>query len=102
MIAWTAEVFALELWEPGCAWNGKIGRLRDYVARHGGIPEHAKKTTVNKEERSLVAFVTRMRNRVRKGQGPMACHPYCLKASEACGMRWDLENDPHFEAIFAN
>ena len=77
----------LELQEPSCLWNSKISRLQDYVARHIGIPEHAKKTRGRKKERSLAVCIATMRNRVRKGQCSMARHLHCLKALEACGMR---------------
>jgi hypothetical protein len=52
--SWTRKVFDLELKEPGCPWNDKLRRLREYVERHGKVPDHALKVKGTDEERFLV------------------------------------------------
>ena len=67
MISWTQQVFDLELKEQRCKWNDKLKKLRDYVAKHGNLPENQLKVIGTEEEKELVRFITNERNKVKNG-----------------------------------
>ena len=99
--SWTRRVFDLELKEPGCPWNDKLRRLREYVERHGKVPEHALKSRGADEERLLAAFVSKERSKAKGGHRSFAKHPHRFRALEELGVTWESDNDARFEVMFA-
>eukprot|EP00571_Detonula_confervacea_P000562 CAMPEP_0172319798 /NCGR_PEP_ID=MMETSP1058-20130122/38746_1 /TAXON_ID=83371 /ORGANISM="Detonula confervacea, Strain CCMP 353" /LENGTH=670 /DNA_ID=CAMNT_0013034921 /DNA_START=47 /DNA_END=2059 /DNA_ORIENTATION=+ len=97
---WTRKVFDLELKEPS-AWNDKLHNLQAYVDIHGKIPEHCKKTKGTDEEKSIAAFISGVRSKVKKGHNSITKHPHRIQALEKLGVHWESENDARFEIMFA-
>jgi hypothetical protein len=98
--SWTRRVFDLELKEPGCPWNDKLRMLREYVERHGKIPEHALKVRGNDEERVLAAFVSKERSKAKAGHWSTVKYPHRFRALERLGVTWESDNDARFEVMF--
>ena len=99
---WTNKVFELELKEPNCLFNDKLHKLQNYVNKHGKIPENHKKIHGSGEEKEIAAFVSNVRNKVKKGEDctMVAKYPHRKKALEECGIQWESEHDTRFETMF--
>ncbi|KAL3811670.1 hypothetical protein ACHAXA_002764 [Cyclostephanos tholiformis] len=98
--SWTRRVFDLELKEPGCPWNAKLHRLREYVERHGKFPEHVLKVRGTDEERVLAAFVSKERSKAKASHRSFVKYPHRFRALEELGVTWESDNDARFEVMF--
>ena len=100
MISWTQQVFDLELKEQRCKWNDKLKKLRDYVAKHGNLPENQLKVTGTEEEKELVRFITNERNKVKNGHKAFVKFPHRYRALEELGVTWERMEEARFEVMF--